>query len=134
MILTPRILAVFSRKNQAMKNQRLYGVLFSIGLIAATAVILMYYWSVDSWVDMKYVPIYVMITCMVYVILQIGKRYLLKDRNWWDWIYYLGLAAVMVPTFLVEESSEDFYGIVTDFGPLFLLIPIILDGKKMLEK
>jgi hypothetical protein len=86
-----------------------------------------YYWNVQSLDAIRVLPKQIMIACLVYVLVQILKRFVQKERHWWDWLYYVGLISAMLPTFLVSSKNEDFFHILTDFGAPFLFIPVVLD-------
>jgi len=78
-------------------------------------------------------PMHLVILSFVYVLLQILKRYLFKRKNWWDWLYYIGLVSIVLPTFFVNETNTDFYHLLTDYGTFFLIIPILLDGTQLVN-
>ncbi|GAB5418083.1 MAG: hypothetical protein Crog4KO_31630 [Crocinitomicaceae bacterium] len=75
-----------------------------------------------------------MYACLGYVLLQVVKRFTHQRRYWWDWLYYIGLAAAMLPTFLASAESEGLMHIITDFGTPFLAIPVMLDLYTLFKK
>ena len=83
--------------------------------------------------SLRSVPIYIMILAFVYILLQIAKRYLYKEYNWWDWLYYIGLIAMMLPTIFATEENLETFNLFTDFGVLFLIIPILFDGNRLIQ-
>lgn len=93
-----------------------------------------YYWNVGNYMEMIYLPLYLLVLAVVYILLQIGKRYLFQRQFWWNWLYYLGLISMMAPTLFANQKNELFFNIVTDFGTLFLFIPLVLDGRQNLIK
>jgi len=74
-----------------------------------------------------------MVYCLIYVLTQIVKRFVLKSNNWWDWLYYIGLIAVMLPTFIATESNVATFNFISDYGSIFLLIPALFDLKSILN-
>jgi len=105
-----------------------------IALLAVGGFIVAYYWSVDTVEGIKNVPVFIMVLCLVYVLLQILKRYLFKNQNWWGWLYYIGLLSVMIPGYMTTEENVSTFAMLADFGTLFLIIPTILDGKEIIQK
>ena len=83
---------------------------------------------------MANLPMYVMLLSFGYVLTQILKRSLIKNQYWWDWLYYVGLIAIVTPTFFASEESLSTFQWTTDIGSLFLVVPLVLDGKKLLYK
>lgn len=103
-------------------------------LIMATIVSLIivgYYWSNSSLSSITLVPITIMILALIYILIQIVKRFIVKEHNWWDWLYYLGLIAMMLPTVIANSANESYFHFITDYGTLFLIIPILLDTKTL---
>lgn len=119
---------------EKLKNSRLFHIGIIVDLLILGGIITYYYWSHESLESLLYVPIYIMILALVYILLQIAKRYLYKEYNWWDWLYYVGLLAMMLPTLFASEESLSTYNLFTDIGVLFLIIPIVLDGYKVIQK
>ena len=118
--------------SEAKNNQLLhYGIV--LVLLALSGVIIRYYWNTEGVDGIKFVPMYVMILAFVYVLFQILKRYLYKEYNWWDWLYYIGLASMMLPTLLASEENLNLMSILTDIGTLFLVFPILLDAFKLIR-
>ena len=89
---------------------------------------------VTELIDIASLPIFVLGLALVYIGLHLIKRILLKIQNWWDWTYYIGLVSVVLPVLFANESNQTFYGILTDYGTLFLMLPVLLDGRKLLAK
>ncbi len=98
-----------------------------------SCVIISYYWSNSTLSSISLVPISVMILALIYIVIQIAKRFFIKEYNWWDWLYYIGLISMMIPTFFANSENESTFHFVTDYGTLFLIIPILLDGKTLLH-
>ncbi|MCH2230140.1 MAG: hypothetical protein MK105_07325 [Crocinitomicaceae bacterium] len=105
-------------------------------LILSTLVsclIIAYYWSNSSLSSISLVPISIMALALLYILIQMAKRFFVKEQNWWDWLYYVGLLSMITPTFFANNSNEYIFHLVTDYGILFLLIPILFDGKSLLN-
>lgn len=107
---------------------------FIIGLLISAGIVAYYYWTSEVLDAIRRVPMKIMLTCLVYVILQIGKRAVLKDNHWWDWLYYIGLLSVMIPTFMASNENADWLFPLTRIGSLFLLIPALFDIQILLKK
>lgn len=103
-------------------------------LVLSTVVscfIIGYYWSNSTLSSISLVPISIMVLALVYILIQIAKRFFVKEQNWWDWLYYIGLLSMMTPTFFANSSNESVFHLITDYGTLFLIIPILFDGKSL---
>ena len=111
-----------------MKNSKtLISIISLVGLVISSFVI-MYYWSANSLVEIKHVPIQIMILILVYIVLQFLKRLITKTQNWWDWFYYIGLLAVALPVFMVTETNFSSLLIGAQIGVSFLVLPILIEG------
>lgn len=111
-----------------MKNTRGMTALILVGGLVISALVILYYWSVKEYLELKKVPVYVMILLIGYIVLQLLKRMLTKQQNWYDWLYYIGLASVAVPVFLATPSNFDTYLLISQLGTLFLAIPLLIEG------
>lgn len=116
-----------------MNKRKLLKGLYIFNLLAIGGWICYYYWNADSLADIQNVPVYIMVLCLIYVLLQITKRMILKENNWWDWLYYIGLTCVMIPTFLATKDNLSVMAFLTDYGTLFLLIPVLFDGRSLVN-
>jgi hypothetical protein len=117
-----------------MDFKKIIWILILIGMVACAAVIIGYYWTATNLVDIYSVPIFVLATSLVYIGLQLLKRIVLKIQNWWDWTYYLGLVAIVAPVLLANESNQLYFHLLTDYVTFFLLLPAILDARKIFKK
>ncbi len=115
-------------------DSKIVRYLFIIGIVAIGSWITLYYWSNNTLNTIKYVPIYLMVLTLVYILLQIGKRYLFKKQNWWDWLYYIGLAGMMLGVFFASEKSLELYNSITDYSIVFLIVPGLIDLFDQLQK
>ncbi|MDX2362673.1 MAG: hypothetical protein QNK23_17825 [Crocinitomicaceae bacterium] len=116
-----------------MNKSRTLGLTMLVISLVLAVLIILYYWTNSSFESMKYVPLYVMMMSFGYVLAQIIKRYVVRKQYWWDWLYYIGLIAIVVPTFFASTDNFTTLGWMTDVGTLFLIVPLILDGKKILS-
>ena len=112
------------------RTLRIVLIILSLGLAGA---IVRYYWLYDSLESIVDVPEYVMVLALVYVFLQIIRRKYSSKQQWWDWLYYLGLIAMIIPTLLADSTYLVYYNYLTDYGTLFLILPVLLEGKHQLN-
>lgn len=117
-----------------MRTSQIVQGIVLILLLVLSGWIVSYYWNMQTLDAIRVLPRYIMYVCLGYVILQILKRFLNRRRYWWDWLYYIGLAAAMLPTFLGSKESEGMMHILTDFGTPFLVIPVVLDIYALFKK
>ncbi len=116
-----------------MRENRTVKVALLILSLVLGGYLISYFWMANTLEDIKYLPMPVVIVSFGYVLMQMAKRALFSKKNWWDWLYYIGLIAIVLPTFLASEERLGLFEILTDYGSFFLIIPIFLDGKQMLE-
>lgn len=114
---------------QKIKLTRIICILIAL---AAGAYVVSYYWSVNDFGSIRIVPMAVMISLVVYVLMQLLKRYVTKQMPSYEWLYYIGLGAVVAPVFLAKSDFEWLH-LLTDYGTLFLLIPPLLDGYNVVK-
>ena len=116
-----------------MKENKVLRASMLLGMMVCAGIVINYYWQNSSLEALKEIPMYVMIFTLVYILIQILKRSIYKEQRWYDWLYYIGLIAIMLPTVMVSESNLSFFNIITDTCTLFLIIPIVLEGKVLVN-
>ncbi|WP_159038477.1 hypothetical protein [Brumimicrobium mesophilum] len=111
-----------------MKNKLNKGLayLLLIILIATALYVFIYYMLADQIVDLRTLPTGFLIAVIVYILTQLIKRYFQKKMPWYNWLYYLGLIAVVIPLPLFSVQG-DWVFTVTRWGSLFLLIPPLIE-------
>jgi hypothetical protein len=112
-------------------TKKLVKIILLVLSTLVSLIIVGYYWSNSTLSSISLVPIYVMVLALCYVILQIIKRFYLKVPRWWDWLYYIGLISIMIPTFFADDSNQGVFHFITDYGSLFLIFPILFDIKTL---
>ena len=117
-----------------MKNSRLIRVIILIVMLLVGGIIINYYWNNESLESMVNVPMRILTLTFVYILCQIGKRFFFKKRNWWDWLYYIGLIVIVLPRSFATPENLSLFQIITDMGILFVLIPVLFDGKQLLDE
>lgn len=117
-----------------MKNSKILKVLILVIMFLLGNAISMYYWSNGTLGSMRNVPMFIMILVLIYILMQILKRFLYKEKNWWDWLYYIGLLIVILPTYFASENNLSTFQLMTDFGSLFFVLPLLFDFKKLVQK
>jgi len=112
-----------------MKENRILRASMLVAMLVCAGIVVNYYWQNSTIEALKEIPVYVMIVTLVYILIQIFKRSIYKEQRWYDWLYYVGLIAMMLPTVLVTETNLTLFNYVTDVCTLFLIVPIVLEGK-----
>lgn len=120
-------------QTRRMNQKKSLKALYSVFLLGIGAMICYYFWMNNSLDSLRRLPMYVMMLCLIYVLTQVVKRITLKENNWWDWLYYIGLASAMIPTFMATNENLSMMRLLTDFGSIFLLIPVLFDGKSLFK-
>lgn len=113
-------------------KKNLLTIVLLIGLFALGSLIINYYWTNNTLSSIVFVPIYVVVMTFFYIILQIAKRYFISNKNWWDWLYYLGLIGVLLPLYFAKEENLDTFQWVSDCGVSFLIVPLLFDIKELI--
>ena len=117
-----------------MKDHPILTAVLSLSMLTLAGVIAYYYWSSNSFASLKYPPMYIMVLAFCYMLLQILKRYMISRKNKWDWLYYIGLATMMLPIFLMDDQSVFTFNLVNNIGIAFLIVPVLLDGKELMQR
>ena len=107
-------------------------IVLLIGLFALGSLIINYYWTNNTLSSIVFVPMYVVVMTFFYIILQIAKRYFISNKNWWHWLYYLGLIGVLLPLYFAKEENLDTFQWVSDCGVSFLIVPLLFDIKELI--
>jgi hypothetical protein len=111
-----------------MKTPKFVFALLILAKLFLAATIVLYFWNVNTLVEITKLPLYVLILTVLYIGFQMVTRRFSKKQNWWDWIYYIGLAAIILPVVMAKPENEKIVHLLTDFGILFLLLPVLIDG------
>lgn len=112
------------------ENKKVYAILLLLSLICSSYIIV-HYWMNTEVADLTDLPMDVFIALFGYVFIQIGKRQWFSARNWWDWLYYIGLTTAVLPTFFATAENAASYSIAAQIGSFFLLLPVVIDGKSL---
>jgi hypothetical protein len=116
-----------------MNTPKFVFALLILAKLFLAAMIILYFWNVNTLVEITKLPLYVLILTVVYIGFQMVTRRFSKKQNWWDWIYYIGLAAIMLPVVMAKPENEKIFHLLTDFGILFLLFPVLIDGYNFVK-
>ncbi|PWH85912.1 hypothetical protein [Brumimicrobium oceani] len=111
-----------------MKNSLNKGVhyLLLVVLMASALYVFVYYMLASEILELRTLPTNFLIAVVVYIFAQIIKRYLQKKMPWYNWLYYLGLLAVVIPLPLFSVQGSWVFSL-TRWGSLFLLIPPLIE-------
>ena len=117
------------------KNKINRGILYLllVVLIAAALYIFFYYVMANSITELRTLPTSFLIAVIVYILAQLIKRFIQKKMPWYNWLYYLGLFAVIIPLPLFTAQSNWLFS-VTRYGSLFLLIPPVVEFVLLLKR
>ena len=117
-----------------MKNKNIIGFFLLLDAFVLSGFIIQYYWSTSELFELTVVPMYLMLIALGYILTQVLKRYLFKGRNWWDWLYYVGLTSMMLPIFFATIDNYTLFNVIADYGSFFFAIPLVLDVKLLITK
>lgn len=107
--------------------------LLLVVLIAAALYVFIYYLMANSITDLRSLPTSFLIAVIVYILAQLIKRFIQKKMPWYNWLYYVGLIAVIIPLPLFSVQSNWVFS-VTRYGSLFLLIPPVIEFILLMKK
>lgn len=116
-----------------MKENKVLRASLLVAMLVCAGIVVNYYWQHSELQAIKEIPMFIMVVTLIYILVQILKRSIYKDQRWYDWLYYIGLIAMMLPTVLVTEGNLSMFNVITDTCTLFLIVPIILEGKVLVN-
>lgn len=116
-----------------MRNERFILAFAIIAKLVLSVLICMYFWNATELIQIKEIPIYLLVLAIAYIGLQMTTRKLATVHNWWDWVYYMGLVSIMVPVSFATSEHEKMYHIITDVGTICLILPVLADGYFFIE-
>lgn len=125
---------VISQKIFFMNTTRLILALAIIVKLALSVLISSYFWNATTLMEIKQLPIYILILAVAYIGLQMLTRKLSGIQNWWDWVYYVGLLSIMIPAMLANAENFKLYHAITNYGTLCLILPVLVDGYYFVNK
>lgn len=99
---------------------------FVIILLVAAAFINYYYWTTSSLDDLRYLPPYLLTSIIVYIGIQLLKRYSKNKLQWYDWLYYIGLLTSVLPLITFFTFGEWLFN-ATRYGALFFLFSPLIE-------
>jgi hypothetical protein len=104
-----------------------------VALIATALYVFVYYQFANSITELRSLPTSFLIVVIVYILAQLIKRFIQKKMPWYNWLYYLGLVAVIVPLPLFSVQGNWIFS-VARYGSLFLLIPPVVEFIILIKK
>ena len=107
--------------------------LLLIILIASALYIVIYYLLADDIADLRALPTSFLIVVIVYILAQLIKRLIQKDMPWYNRLYYIGLAAIILPLPFFSVEGHWIFS-VTRYGALFLLLPPVMEFFFLIRK
>ena len=82
--------------------QRFLHLLMLIILLPISAYVLMYYWTNSSSEGLRVLPTLIWSSIIVYIVIQLIKRLITKRVEWYEYTYYLGLSAILIPFVILK--------------------------------
>jgi len=115
------------------KHQKLVRMIALLGMLFTAGIAILYFWFHSDFESVHKLPSYVLFVVLLYLGFNFLRKQLNPKSAWWDWIYYVGIVSILFPITLGKPEQLELINLVTDFGTLFLLIPIFMDAKKVLK-
>lgn len=106
--------------------KRILRFVLIIVLLLTSSYVVFYYWSASELEDLRNLPSILLTAIVIYIAVQLIKRFVRKKVAWYDWFYYLGLVAVLLPL-MTFSASGDWVFDVTKYGSLFLVFPPLVE-------
>ena len=113
------------------KFNRTVHIITTIALLVIALLIVGYYLFADNYADLKNVPTTLYVAAIVYILIQLIKRNITKKMPWFDWLYYLGLIAIVLP-FILPEKEWVF--LLAIYGSFALVIHPLVELLQLLSK
>ncbi|MGM0479115.1 MAG: hypothetical protein ACQERC_07805 [Bacteroidota bacterium] len=115
----------------ASKFNRTVHMITTIALLAIALLIVGYYLFADNYADLKNVPTTLYVAAILYILIQLIKRNITKKMPWYDWLYYLGLIAIVLPFILPEKEWVFSLAI---YGSFALIVPPLIELLQLIAK
>lgn len=92
------------------------------------------YYIIGDIEKFRTLPLNFLVTVIIYILIQLVKRYLQKNNTpWYSWLYYIGLVAVFTPLPILGLDDQTVL-LTTRIGTLFLFLPPIIELSFLLKK
>lgn len=111
-----------------LKYKKQINALILFVALGIGSLVVYYYWSASSYLEVRYVPVRIMILLVVYILCHLLKRTLSKEQLWYDWLYYIGLVSVAIPVFIASPKNSAILLPAVQIGVMFLVIPLLIEG------
>lgn len=115
------------------KLKRIIHFTLLIALIILGLYVFGYYIFANDINQLRVLPISFLVVVILYILIQLIKRFLQKEVSWYNWLYYVGLVAVVIPLPLFSLPN-DWIFTATRFGSLFLLIPPVIELINLIKE
>ncbi len=116
--------------------KRILLLILSTALLIIGVYVVFYYWTIDELSQLRDLDSTLLSAVVIYLAIQLIKRYVKKKVSWYDWLYYIGLVAILSPL-LLATSTADWLFDLTKYGSIFILLPplieliaLVLSGKE----
>lgn len=120
-------------KVMTYRLKRIFHFILLIALILSGLYIFGYYLFANDINQLRTLPVSFLVVVIFYIAIQLIKRFFQKEVPWYNWLYYIGLLAV-VSSLPALSLQDDWLFLITRFGSLFLLIPPIIDLIKLIKQ
>lgn len=112
--------------------QRFLHLLMLIILLPISIYVLVYYWTNSTADGLRQLPTLLWSSIIIYILIQLIKRFMTKKIEWYEYTYYIGLAAILMP--FVIPANPDWLFSITRFGTLFLAFPPVVELIRFSQK
>lgn len=117
-----------------MKSKLQKGIIYLLlaVLIIAASYIFIYYLLANDITDLRSLPTSFLIAIIAYILAQLIKRFIQKRMPWYNWLYYIGLIAVVIPLPLFSVQGSWVFSL-TRWGSLFLIVPPLVEFVSLVK-
>lgn len=102
--------------------KRIFRFVLVVILLLTSLYVVFYYWSASEIEDLRSLSSVLLTAIVIYIAVQLIKRFVRKKIAWYDWFYYVGLVAVLLPLMTFTASGNWIFD-VTKYGSFFLVFP-----------
>lgn len=105
----------------------------NLALIALTVYLTLYFEQSSELNQFRFLPRIILIVLLIYILAQVIKRSVLRRREKYDWLYYIGLISILLPVFFPNILTFEAFKNCIRIGMLSFLVGPILDIYKILR-
>lgn len=117
-----------------METKKIIIILATISKLIFSFLLFMYFWKAEDFMAIKYIDFWIIVFAIIYILLQLLTRKLSSAPHWWDWVYYIGLLAIMISSIFISNETFNVFHTLTRIGTVLLIFPLFADIYQLFLK